>query len=75
MATAHETLTLQMLEWIQSQPHSYAEVLDVWRSSCPRLAIWEDACADGLIACERGCAGLVSVSEKGRRRLRAAQRA
>lgn len=69
MANAHDNLTLQMLDWLQQRPHSYSEVMEVWRSSCPRLTIWEDACADGLIASEGGASGRVFVSEKGRRLL------
>ncbi|MFZ6757928.1 hypothetical protein ACO0K9_12025 [Undibacterium sp. Ji50W] len=66
MPDAHTSLTLQMLEWIQQQPRSYSEVLDAWHSTCPRLCIWEDACADGLISCDGGRGGLVTVSAKGR---------
>jgi hypothetical protein len=62
----HDALTLQMLRWIEPGTHSYAEVLDVWKSSCPRLAIWEDACADGLIDAAPGLSAVVSLSERGR---------
>jgi len=65
----HDALTLQMLHWIAQGTHSYAEVLEVWKSSCPRLAIWEDACANGLVDAAPGMSGLVSLSEKGRRLL------
>jgi hypothetical protein len=57
-------LTIQLLEWIANQPRTYAEALDAWRTSCPRLSIWEDACIAGLIDCEAG-SGIVSVSRKG----------
>lgn len=67
--TAHDSLTLQMLEWIQERPHLYTDVLEVWRTTCPRLSIWEDACADGLIECPQGYAGPVAVSAKGRKLL------
>jgi hypothetical protein len=42
-------LTRQMLEWIAARPREYAEVMETWRTSCPRLSIWEDACLNGLI--------------------------
>jgi hypothetical protein len=71
MANAHEELTRQMLDWIEHHPLPYSEVLSVWRSSCPRLTIWEDACAEGLIETRHGYAGPVSVSEKGRKLLQA----
>jgi hypothetical protein len=62
-------LTRQMLEWIASRPRTYAEVLDAWRTSCPRLSIWEDACIDGLVECEPG-SRVVTVSAKGKALLR-----
>jgi hypothetical protein len=58
-------LTRQMLEWIASRPRTYAEILEVWRTSCPRLSIWEDACIDGLVECDPG-SHVVSVSAKGK---------
>ncbi|MGN6389868.1 MAG: hypothetical protein ACTHL1_10180 [Burkholderiaceae bacterium] len=67
MSSAHDALTRQMLEWIDQGSHSYAEVLDVWKSSCPRSTIWEDACADGLVDAAPGRAGAVSLTEKGKR--------
>jgi len=67
--TTHDALTLQMLEWIVDKPHPYAEVLEVWRTTCPRLSIWEDACADGLIDCPQGYSGSVTVSPKGQQYL------
>jgi hypothetical protein len=47
-------LTIQLLAWIASRPRTYAEAMDAWRSTCPRLTIWEDALADGLIQIENG---------------------
>lgn len=66
MNRSHETLTSQMLEWIDQGTHSYAEAIDIWKSSCPRLSIWEDACADGLISSAPGMSGVVSLTERGR---------
>jgi hypothetical protein len=43
------SLTLQLLEWISDRPRSYAETMDAWRSTCPRLTIWEDALISGLV--------------------------
>ena len=64
---AHDALTAQLLEWLQTAPHPYTEVLDVWRTSCPRLSIWEDACAAGLVDCPQGNAGPVALTPKGQR--------
>jgi hypothetical protein len=65
MAEANTALTLQLLEWISSQPRTYAEVLDAWRTTCPRLSIWEDACIDGLIAYDPYGDRIVTLSPKG----------
>jgi hypothetical protein len=62
-------LTIQLLEWISNAPRTYAEALDAWRTSCPRLSIWEDACIDGLIDCDPD-SQVVSVSLRGRMLLR-----
>ena len=42
-------LTLQFLEWIASGQRSRTDVMEAWRSSCPRLSIWEDALLAGLV--------------------------
>jgi hypothetical protein len=67
-APAH-ALTLDFLRWVAEQPRSYEEAMEGWRTSCPRLSIWEDALADGLVAVTRvpGMSGdCVSVTSLGR---------
>lgn len=63
-------LTLQLLEWITDRPRSYGEVLEVWRTGCPRMSIWEDACIAGLIDAQPGPAHIVVLTDKGRALLR-----
>jgi hypothetical protein len=46
--------TLQLLAWIAERPRGCAETMDAWKTSCPRLSIWEDALLDGLVRVERG---------------------
>jgi len=46
--------TVQLLVWIAEQTRSYAETIEVWKTSCPRLAVWEDALADHLVGVDRG---------------------
>lgn len=58
-------LTLQMLEWIAERPRDYAEVMEAWRTTCPRLSLWEDACIDGLIEHDSGT-GKVILSPRAR---------
>jgi hypothetical protein len=43
------SLILDLLEWIDKHPRSYEETMDAWRTSCPRLPIWEDACDHDLV--------------------------
>ncbi|MDB5861951.1 MAG: putative d-isomer specific 2-hydroxyacid dehydrogenase [Ramlibacter sp.] len=45
-----EPLIFDLLEWIGPQSRPYAEVLDAWRTSCPRLPVWEEANRRGFIA-------------------------
>jgi hypothetical protein len=63
-------LTLQFLAWIGEAPRSYGEVMDAWRTSCPRLSIWEDAIGDGLVEVRDGrCAmreHVVTLTARGR---------
>jgi hypothetical protein len=66
MADPGNALTLQLLEWICDRPRKYAEVLDAWRTSCPRLSIWGDACIDGLIDYDPDGDRFVRLSAKGR---------
>jgi hypothetical protein len=46
--------TEQLLAWIAEGPRTYAETMEAWRTSCPRLSVWEDAVADGLVRVDRG---------------------
>jgi hypothetical protein len=66
-----EPLILDLLEWIGPTPRPYPEVLDAWRTSCPRLPVWEEANARGFIAREhrQGVGAFVSVSAAGREHL------
>ena len=58
MSGPNDALTLQLLEWIYNGRRTYAEVLDAWHSTCPRLSIWEDALGDDLVRLEPGEGGL-----------------
>ena len=45
-----ESLILDLLEWLAIRDRSYQEVMEAWRTSCPRLTVWEDANDCGFIA-------------------------
>lgn len=50
--TVVEALILDLLEWLAIGDRSYEEVMDAWRTTCPRLTVWEDANDRGLVARE-----------------------
>ena len=49
MSDVVEPLILDLLEWVADGEREYAEVMDAWRTSCPRLPVWEEANARGLV--------------------------
>jgi len=67
-----DNLVLDLLEWLEPGPRPYAEVLDAWRTSCPRLPVWEEANDRGYVERHHaaGTGQLVSVSEVGVEHLR-----
>ncbi|MBL6615482.1 MAG: LysR family transcriptional regulator [Reyranella sp.] len=52
-----------LLEWIDKRPRTYAEVMDGWRTSCPRLPVWEE-CTDRGLVVRRG--RQIELTERGR---------
>jgi len=49
MTETTDALVLDLVEWICREPRPYSEVIEVWRTSCPRLTIWEDAVDRGYV--------------------------
>jgi hypothetical protein len=49
MSAVPHALTIQMLAWLAERPRTYGETMEAWRTSCPRLSIWEDARCDELV--------------------------
>jgi hypothetical protein len=47
-----EALIIDLLEWVALRERTYEEVMDAWRTSCPKLPVWEDANDRGLITTE-----------------------
>jgi hypothetical protein len=52
MPDAVESLIVDLLEWVANGDRSYEEVVDAWRTSCPKLPVWEDANDRGLVTRE-----------------------
>ena len=67
MSDPIEALILDLLEWIGTTPRPYKEVIEAWRTSCPKLPVWEEANSMGFIQHEhRDGVSFVSVSTAGR---------
>ena len=64
MVDTVESLILDLLEWIDARDRSYDEVMSAWRTSCPRLPVWEDANDRGLV--EIDDRSMVRVTSAGR---------
>ena len=43
-----EPLIFDLVEWVAKAPRTHADVMNTWRTSCPRLTVWEDAVDRGL---------------------------
>jgi hypothetical protein len=48
-----EDLILDLLQWLRNSERTYDEVMDAWRTSCPKLPVWEDAKDRGFVTSER----------------------
>jgi hypothetical protein len=72
MTETADPLVLDFVEWIAREPRAYSEVIGAWKTSCPRLTIWEDAADLGLVARETipGFGMVVTVTKDGQRLLR-----
>ena len=72
MTETTDALVLDLVEWIGRGPRPYSEVIETWRTSCPRLTIWEDAVDRGYVARRPSVDGLkVTITEGGEQFLRA----
>jgi hypothetical protein len=59
---------LELLAWVTARERTYADVVEAWKSNCPRTAVWDDAVTaglvtagrDGVVLTERGLAALAA---------------
>ena len=63
MLAADDPLILDLVEWVAREERSHAELRETWRTSCPRLTVWEDAVERGYLTRQ---GRLVTVTAKGR---------
>jgi hypothetical protein len=61
-----DALILDLLEWIAKEERSYTDVMEAWRTSCPRLPVWEEANDRGFVTreCKNGGA-TIGVTSSG----------
>jgi D-3-phosphoglycerate dehydrogenase len=70
-----DALVLDLIEWLGDAGQSYTDAMERWRTSCPRLDVWERAMRDGLIRCKfvDGAGLRVLVTEAGHAQLLASR--
>lgn len=66
-------IMIQFLCWVADRPRNYAQTMEAWRSTCPRLSVWEDAIIDGLVRLDNTAERAVSLTRGGRTALEKAQ--
>jgi hypothetical protein len=73
MSEPTDALVLDLVEWIAREPRFYSEVIETWRTSCPRLTIWEDAVDRGYVARQPapGAGVRITITAGGEKFLRA----
>jgi len=62
-----DSLLLDLLEWVAKEPRTYRQTMDAWRTSCPRLPVWEEAVDRGLVVRDRafGAPAVVALTPAG----------
>jgi hypothetical protein len=66
MSESASLIMLQFLAWVADRPRTYTDTMDAWRSTCPRLSVWEDAIIDGLVRIKNGGNREVMLTSAGR---------
>src|SRR3954447_17424347 len=63
-----DPLILDFLEWLPPGPRPYTQVMEAWRTSCPRLTVWEDAVDRGFVArvSANGAGRAIALTKPGR---------
>jgi hypothetical protein len=62
MSQAVDDLIVDFAHWLAPKPRPYAEVMEAWRTSCPRLTVWEDAVDRGLVDRRVGAEGRIEIA-------------
>ncbi len=65
--TILDPLLRDLLAWLAPGARPYGEVMDAWRTSCPRLPVWEEANDRGFIAHDHAAGrATVGITQAGR---------
>jgi hypothetical protein len=73
MTDSPSLIMVQFLAWVADRPRSHRQAMDAWRTSCPRLSVWEDAILDELIRVGNDKDRAVRLTARGRAALEKAQ--
>jgi hypothetical protein len=65
MSEEPSLIMIQFLAWVADRPRNYAQTMEAWRSSCPRLSVWEDAIIEGLVCIESNASRTVRLTKRG----------
>ena len=73
MSDSPSLIMIQFLSWVGDRPRSYAETMDAWRTTCPRLSVWEDGVIADLVRLDGEGGRAVKLTDRGGAVLRQAQ--
>ena len=65
MPQAASLIMIQFLSWVADRSRTYAQTMEAWRSTCPRLSVWEDAILGGLVRIDNGAERTVRLTPRG----------
>jgi hypothetical protein len=65
MSEQPSLIMIQFLAWVADRPRNYAQAMEAWRSTCPRLSVWEDAIIEGLVRIESNANRSVRLTPRG----------
>ena len=69
--SALENLVLDLLDWLARRERTYEDVMNAWRTSCPKLPVWEEASDRGLLTREvKNDSSIVRITPQGTELLR-----
>ena len=74
MSDSPSLVMIQFLSWVADRPRTYAQAMDAWRTSCPRLSVWEDAVIEDLVRIDGNGARAVILTKHGADVLQKAQK-